>query len=344
MIVRIVSYTENGAVTAARVAEALREAGHDCRCFAQRRFALPQTEPLTQTAAEWAAEGFRTADALVFCCAAGIAVRAIAPLVKDKKTDPAVIVLDEQGRFVIPLLSGHLGGANELAQIIAEGTGAVPVITTATDLNGVFAVDVFAKKNDLRIENMTLAKDVSAALLAGEKVGFRSDLPWEGTLPDGLTKGEAELGVCVGPPRKNTPFARTLFLVPRRYAAGIGCKKGKSGEALEEFLLKQLSLCGISIEELRCVASIDLKRNEAGLTSLCRKYGLPFLTYPAEQLAAAPGNFTGSDFVLETTGVDSVCERAAVLAGGGGDLIQRKTTENGMTFALAECREVIRFE
>ena len=343
MIVRIVSYTEKGSFTALRVAGALREAGHDCRCFAQSRFALPQTEPLTQSAAEWAAEGFRTADALVFCCASGIAVRAIAPLVKDKKTDPAVVVLDEQGRFVIPLLSGHLGGANELAQIIAEGTGAVPVITTATDINGVFAVDVFAKKNHLRIEDMTLAKDVSAALLAGEKVGFKSDLPREGTLPDGLTEGEAELGICVGPPRERAPFARTLFLEPRRYAAGIGCKKGKSGEELEAFLLKQLSAAEIDISDLRCIASIDLKKDEEGLKRLCEKYRLPFFTYPADQLAAVPGDFTPSDFVKERTGVDSVCERAAVLAGGG-QLVQTKTAEDGMTFALAECEEVIRFD
>ncbi len=342
MRIRIISYTGQGRNTAAAIADALRGEGHICRRFAMPRFCLQGDEPWAGRAADWAAEGFREADALLFCCAAGIAVRAIAPSVKDKTTDPAVIVIDELGHYVIPLLSGHLGGANALAGKIAGALGATAVLTTATDLNGVFAVDVFASGNSLSIGDMALTREISAALLEGVSVGFRSDLPWEGPLPQGLTTGSAELGICISSDREAGPFARTLRLIPRRYAAGIGCRRGKSGEELEAFLLDQLAKYHITVEELRCIATIDLKADETGLISLCEKYRLPLQTWSAEQLSAVPGEFTGSVFVKAHTGVDSVCERAAVLASRG-PLIIRKTAANGMTFALAEFEEVISF-
>lgn len=343
VIIRIVSYSKRGAGTAGRIADGLRSRGHGCRCFTLPAYCPPGAEPLELSARQWAEEGFRKADALIFCCAAGITVRAIAPWVKSKKEDPAVVVVDELGRFVIPLLSGHLGGANELALMIAENIEAIPVVTTATDLNGVFAVDMFAKKNHLCIEDMQLAKEVSAALLAGKPVGFCSDMPCLGQLPAGLTKENAKLGICITKDTGKTPYNKTMRLLPKRYAAGLGCRRGKRAEEMEAFFLQRLADCGVEICELRCIASIDLKAGEPGLVTLCKKYGLPYLTYTAEQLNSVPGSFSGSEFVKKTTGVDSVCERAAVLASGG-NLIERKTAVDGMTFALAEYEEAIRFE
>jgi cobalt-precorrin 5A hydrolase len=342
MIVWLISYTVRGRALAARMADILKDLGNDCRTFALPKLAKEGDEPLTRSVTDWAGEGFATADALIFCCASGIAVRAIAPHVRDKRTDPAVLVLDERGRFVIPLLSGHLGGANALALNLARGLGATPVLTTATDVNGLFAVDVFAKANGLYIEDMTLAKAVSAALLAGEKVGFRSDLPVEGMLPRGLTAGDAELGIHITA-GNGRPFPRTLRLIPRRYAVGLGCRRGKSEAELEAFLMKNLEKCGVGLPELKALASIDLKRDEPGLVALSQKLGLPFVTYSAEELKAVPGSFTPSAFVQEVTGVDSVCERAAVLASGG-TLVVRKAAKDGMTFALAKKEEAIRFE
>jgi len=342
VIVRIVSYSERGSETAEKIAAGLRVREYECRCYAPPAYCHPDATPLEKSAQAWAQECFREADALVFCCAAGIAVRAIAPSVKNKSEDPAVVVVDELGKFAVPILSGHLGGANKLALEIARDIGALPVLTTATDLNGVFAVDVFAKNNCLRIENMQLAKEVSAALLAGQAVGFCSDLPCEGPLPAGLTSERTPLGICVTADRDKAPYDRTLRLLPERFAAGLGCRRGKSEEEMEAFFLRQLADCGVGPDELRCVASIDLKKDEAGLVALCRKYALPFVTYSAEQLGAVPGNFSASEFVKKATGVDSVCERAAVLASGG-SLIKRKTAADGMTFALAEYEGAIRF-
>ena len=342
MTIWLISYTARGRDLGARVADILRADSHSCRTFALPKFCQEADEPLTLSASDWAGAGFQQADALLFVCASGIAVRAVAPHVRDKRTDPAVLVLDEGGSFVIPLLSGHLGGANALAEALAKQLGATPVLTTATDVNSLFAVDVFAKANDLYIEDMALCKAVSAALLNREQVGFRSDLPVAGDLPKGLTAGEADLGVYVSAKDKKT-FPRTLRLVPRRYVAGLGCRRGKSEEELEAFLQEKLTRCGVGVHELKALASIDLKKDEPGLAALAHKLGLPFLTYSAAELQEAPGDFTPSAFVKETTGVDSVCERAAVLSSGG-QLVVRKVAENGMTFALAKQEEAISFE
>ena len=342
MEIRIVSYTARGEKNARRAADALIERGHACRTFALEKFCKDGDEPLVTSAVEWAREGFSAADALIFVCAAGIAVRAIAPWVRSKTTDPAVLVIDEKGTFVIPLLSGHIGGANALALALSDALGATPVITTATDLNDLFAVDVFATKNRLKITDMALAKEISAALLRGETVGFCSDLPVTGPLPNGLTEGEAALGVCVSREDK-APFPKTLRLIPKRFALGVGCKKGKDADALEAFVRRTLRMCGVSTDELFCMASIDLKHDEKGLLALSNSLGVPFYTYSADELNAVPGEFSGSAFVKETTGTDCVSERAAVKASHG-ELIVKKIAEDGMTFALAENKEGISFE
>lgn len=345
MTVWLIAYSARGCGTALRAAAALTERGCACRVFAAEKHRVSDAvEPLAASAADWARAGFDKADALVFCCAAGIAVRAIAPWVKSKKTDPAVLVVDETARFVVSLLSGHIGGANDLAAGLAADLGALPVITTATDLNGLFAVDVFAEKNHLSIESMALAKEVSAALLAGEPVGFCSDLPVRGQRPPELTEGAAALGVCVTADPDKAPWPRTLRLIPRRFVAGLGCRRGKDVGEMARFVDEKLAESGVDPRALRCIASVDLKRDEPALLSLAARCGVPFRTYSAEELNALPGEFSGSDFVKGVTGVDCVSERAAMLAAGAGAaLVRKKTAGEGMTFALAEVKEDVSF-
>ena len=259
---------------------------------------------------QWARDHFKDSDALLFIGACGIAVRAIAPLVKSKTTDPAVLVMDECGRHIIPILSGHLGGANALAEQIAEKTGAVPIITTATDVRGVPAIDTWAVHNDCAIENPAMIKDVSASALAGRMVGVA------------ITEREI-----------SPPFPVTLWLRPRTLVLGTGCRHGISTEQFEANARTFLRDCGVSLLSLTAVASIDIKREEPAITTFCERYTLPFLTYSAEELRAVPGHFFHSDFVEQTVGVGNVCERAAVKAGG--TLLTGKTAMDSMTFALA---------
>ena len=175
------------------------------------------------TLAGWTAQQFAAADALVFVGAAGIAVRAIAPHCQSKATDPAVVVLDECGRFAVPLLSGHLGGANDLACRLAAACGAVPVITTATDANGLFAVDEWAKKQNCAVWETPRIKLVSGALLAGKTVRYASPWAIAGTPPAGVAEAEepsdADFALTM------TPQGNALHLIPRIGVLGVGCKR-----------------------------------------------------------------------------------------------------------------------
>lgn len=312
------SFTEKGEALANRLKDAL--GGAAARCNA----ALPL--------AVWTAENFESKDGLVFVGAAGIAVRAIAPHVASKTTDPAVVVVDECAGYAVPLLSGHLGGANDLARKIASVCGAIPVITTATDANGAFAVDEWAKRQNCVVRNPEKIKKVSAKILAGGTVQVKSRWPIAGEIPKQvkLTKEEScdvKLDLCA-------ESKDALCLIPRIAVLGVGCKKGVSRQTLEDVLCGMLDKTGLDSHAIVSVASIDLKKEEPGLIAFCAAHGWPFLTYSAKQLQAVQGSFTSSDFVQSITGVDNVCERSAMLAAGG-TLYQQKNAGSGVTMALA---------
>ena len=294
----------------------------------------------------WAGEQMAAHHALVFIGACGIAVRAIAPWITDKLHDSPVLVMDEQGQYVIPLLSGHVGGANELAVRLAGELGAIPVITTATDLHGSFAVDLFAKRNDLWIRNREGIARVSAKVLAGEKITLSvqtGHLAADEIIPP-------ELRLCAYPPTEKVDVliaddteeifrkeTAELLLQPKKYILGVGCKKGTDSAKLENFLTKILEEQGIAMEQIAALASIDVKKEERCLLDFSEKYRIPFRTYSAQELQAVPGTFHGSDFVKAQVGVDNVCERAAMKAAGtGGQICLSKQAQDGMTVAVAE--------
>jgi len=279
-------------------------------------------------------------DVLVFVGATGIAVRAVAPHVASKKSDPAVICMDEAGRFVIPLLSGHIGGANALARRLAAALDATPVVTTATDVNGRFSVDTWATEHGMAITSMALAKRVSAEILTRD-IPFWSDATRPDKLAEGLVWSDCgELGVCASI-HDIKPFSDTLLLVPCVLRVGIGCRRGTPAQAIEAAVQRVFSENNLRSEAVAGVASIDVKSDEAGLFECCRSRGWPVKFYTAAQLNAVPGSFTRSEFVQNTVGVDNVCERAA--AASGGKIIVRKTALNGVTVAVAEMKWGIEF-
>ena len=293
----------------------------------------------------WTSAHFNQADALVYVGAAGIAVRAIAPFIKSKTTDPAVIVIDEGGSFIIPVLSGHLGGANDLARELASAAGGIPVITTATDVNGRFAVDEWAKRQNCAVKNPSRIRMVSSKILSGETVKVWSRWPVQGDapefvrpadekeMPDAVVDIYRESGpVCV--PDGNVP----LKLVPRIAVVGIGCRRGTAEEQIEACFRQFLEENGIEEEAVCLAASIDLKKEEPGLVQFCEQHGLPFVTYTADELKQVRGDFSVSEFVKSVTGVDNVCERSALCAAGNEEadrLLVKKTKYEGVTMALA---------
>ncbi len=283
-------------------------------------------------------------DCLVFVGAVGIAVRAIAPFIKSKQTDPAVICLDEKGEHVIPILSGHLGGANNYSLIIAQLLGGHAVITTATDINNVFAVDVWAKQNDYYCYNKDGIKYVSSSMLKGEKIGFCTELPLKSKLPDFFTNETPQTGICITENvSEQKPFENTLYLIPKNYVLGIGCRKNTDSEIFEKTVAKILTENNIKIETVCAVTSIDLKKSEKAILNFCNKYKIKFVTYRAEELNAVTGEFAQSGFVKSVTGTDNVCERSAALYTGENEFCIKKTAENGITLAAVKRKTEVAF-
>jgi cobalt-precorrin 5A hydrolase len=291
------------------------------------------------TLAEQAAAAFRGGAALIFIGACGIAVRTVAPLLQSKDRDPAVVVIDEGASWVISLASGHLGGANALTREIAALLHSSPVITTATDINRVFAVDMWARDNGLVISSLEKAKRVSAGLLAGEEIFLKSDYPVTGPIPEGIKQTaldfDAPFGIAVSIYRTHESWLR---LVPLCLYLGIGCRKGIPAEEIQNAVEAALDLKKIDLGSVAGVGTITAKKDEAGLCSLCDKKGWPLFVYSPEELRDLPGQFTASDFVRSVTGVDNVCERAAFLASGRGKPVFKKFSHPGVTIAAAEGR------
>lgn len=341
MKLAIFAYSRRGCETALRVQGALCAPADECRCFAPAKYADGAVQPIVPPYNQFTGPLFAWADALVFVGAVGIAVRSIAPYVRDKRTDPAVLGVDELGRFVIPLLSGHIGGANALARRAANVLGAAAVITTATDINSRFSADAWAARHGLAITDMSASKAVSAAILEGV-VPLCCDFPIVGGLPSGTAAGDTgEVGICISWKQKK-PFAETLLLVPPVLHLGLGCRRGIAVEAIRDAVNRVLEDHGIHPGAIKCAATIDLKRDEPGLLAYCVQQGWPISFYSAQQLRAVEGEFTPSERVLQVTGVDNVCERAAMMCAHR--LVVRKTACNGVTVALAEERWEAHFE
>ncbi|MDO4273152.1 MAG: cobalt-precorrin 5A hydrolase [Eubacteriales bacterium] len=366
MKISMICFSLTGRETGERLQEALKSQGHKVILDKKSKYL---DDSIEESVSVWTGRQFPEADGILFIGACGIAVRSIAPYVVSKKADPAVLVADECGKYVISLLSGHLGGANDLAQSMAEILGAVPVITTATDLHDRFAVDVFAKRNRCAVFLMGAAKDVSAALLAGKQVGFYSEFPYEGELPQGLILCDKEgqplpgglsgragthqqgqmkvcpqVGVAVTLHRDCIPFSSTVHVVPKILYLGMGCRKGKSEKDIFSLMKEVLDRDALYLEAAAGIASIGLKKDEPGFKALSESLSIPFETFSEEELQAVKGDFTPSAFVKSVAGVDNVCERSAVLASGQGRLIQRKQASGGVTAALAVRDWRIRFE
>lgn len=304
------AFSERGAALALRIAEAM-----DGTAWAPERYARGGVLPFGTSLSEWTRARFEDAYAIVFVSSCGIAVRAAAPYLKGKDKDPAIVVTDERGINVISLLSGHIGGANDLTKKIAALIGANPVVTTATDVNGITPPDLWAIENNCAIENLPAAKRVAAEILAHH-----------------------EVGVAVTDELQSAPYPVTLWLRPKNLIVGIGCKRNTDAETMRERFIEFMDDSGFSPLSVAAVASIDRKKDESAIIDLAEYYKIPFKTFSAEELMALPGTFTPSPAALAAVGVDNVCERAALAASCGGYMVRLKKKYPGITFALARKR------
>jgi len=290
---------------------------------------------------------WRYSKNLIFIMATGIVVRTIAPLLKDKRTDPAVVVLDEKGRYVISLLSGHLGGANKLAGEIAVFLGAQAVITTASDVQGRIALDIWADERGLYVEDFERLRRLSAKIVNGKSVKVYTGNPV--VLPD--VPDEFNM---VGSPDKAEIIIseelykrKALYLRPRNLFAGIGCNRGTTKYEIQNEFTSLLKKNRLSAHSIAGIASIDLKNDEEGLLEFAEDNGLPIRFFPGDALNAAADELgiKGSKQVRAATGAAAVCEPAAVLAARQAsdriDLIIPKVKRGNVTLAIARAKSTL---
>ncbi len=300
-----------------------------------------------------AGRAMRERDGLIFICAAGIAVRAVAPHLRGKHIDPAVVALDEKGRYCVSLVSGHLGGANSLARRVASILGAEPVITTATDIHGLACIEDIAARFGLEIDDARKIKAVNSALLSGGPVlivdrdrerlhGIRAFLSGSGLFRfaarvPGRPRAKAYAVVSAredaGLPK--TVSMRAVLLRPKELVVGIGCGKGVAEKEVFSAIGAVLKEAGLTLKAVRNLATIDMKRREKGLLAFAEKAGLRIDFFSARELNRRALH-KGSRVVLERTGAFAVAAPAAILSSGAKRLCMGKRRIGRVTAAIAK--------
>lgn len=291
------------------------------------------------------ARNFRAYDGHVLFCASGIVVRALAPLLEHKAKDPGVVVVDQQGRWAVSLVAGHLGGANELAQQVAEVLGGQAVITTATDSAGAPSLELAAKRAGCRVENLGALARLSGDLLAGRRVGVFDPEGWLGRhltdWPDDFDFISAEPSPLADAPplvwvgwRGLEPPKSWLVVRPPCLCVGLGCNRGTTLEELRSFLDGVFKEKKLSRSSIACLASLEAKSDESGLLALAEelKVGVRFFSTDRINGIKAPNP---SEVVERHMGVKSVCEAAAMLAADSPRLLVEKIKRDNATLAVA---------
>ena len=338
--IRVAALTPGGAALARRLARELPGA----QVFLPHHLAVPPEEVPFARIAEVVAAAFAQREPLVCIMAAGIVVRSIGPHLQGKDQDPPVVVVDEAGQFAISLVSGHLGGANDLARQVAAITSGAPVITTATDVAGLPAFDVLAGRLGLIIENIAAVREVHAALLQGRTVQVVDP---EDVLNESLAaypdlfhcEGEMDKAlagagptVYVGCQERSWP-AHWLILRPRRLVAGLGCHAGTPAGEILALITETFQEEGLSLKCLKSMATIEARKDEPGLIGAARQLGVEFLWFSRKDLEGITVPHP-SPHAAQHLGVASVSE-AAALKGAGGELVVGKRKGKNATLAVA---------
>ncbi|WP_032121523.1 cobalt-precorrin 5A hydrolase [Clostridium amazonitimonense] len=278
-------------------------------------------------------------EGIIFISATGIAVRAIAPNITTKDKDPAVIVIDNNAKYVISLLSGHLGGANDLCVSISKILKAEAVITTATDTLGKTAPDIIAKSNELIIEDLKKAKEISALLVENKKVYFKDEKSLI-SLPKGYIENPSEALASVIVTNKDKIDIGTnpcLKLIRRDIVLGIGCKKDYSPLEMKKKVLQTLSDYNIDKRSVRTISTVEVKRNERAIKDLARDLECSLNIFSLEEIKKVQYKYEGSNFVEKTIGVKAVAEPVVELSRA--KAFTKKLSLEGMTLCIGELEE-----
>ncbi len=354
--IAVVAITRRGVETGLKIKETLECAGITSTVYSPKKYTQHGVVALDKKLADFIKDTYSLVDGLVAVMATGIIIRAVAPHLENKLTDPAVIGVDATGKFVISLLSGHYGGANELAKIIAKGIGGTAVITTASDSVGKQSVDELARILHLTIQNPESLVSVNAAIVNGDRlvVVLISDVKIPINQIGGYEMKEAadggqaleiinnyDAGVII----TKEPLSIAKFVKPftilraKSVVVGLGARKDSSEESIIEAVDIALERVHIPLASVNCFATVDIKRSSVAMVKAAENMGKPleFLSVDALRSLNHKDLSPDSKMVQQKIGVGGVCERAALLvAGENSKLILKKTKLNGVTVAIAE--------
>lgn len=268
---------------------------------------------------------------IIFVCSTGIAVRISAPFLQSKTSDPAIVVVDDLGRYAISLVSGHLGGANELTRKIATCLGCQPIITTATDSRGIEAIDLFAQKHDYIIEDFASVKKITSLMIEGKNIQLFT--PFDEKIHyTHLVERNPDACIYVSyldPIACNVPYC---VLRPRVLHVGIGCRKGKSKEEILNAIQHAFQVNHLNLKCIKSVATIELKKDEPGIIQTCEALNCELQIFNNHEIEKIQHYFKASRFVKQHTGVTSVSEPCAYLASK--KLLVHKIAMNGITVSI----------
>lgn len=290
---------------------------------------------------DFVGEVFQSYEILIFIMATGIVVRSIAPYLEHKAVDPAIIVMDDQGKYAIPILSGHIGEANKYSIELAQKMGAQAIVTTASDIRDLIAVDTLAMKHNLSIDNFMSAKEITAMLLDGDDIGVLSEVGLSEKFPENVFLieekdiNEVDGIIFIGMAKRSfcKPFVR---LIPRKYTVGIGCKKGMGIEHILNKIEETFTELGLEAKAISKFATVDVKQEEEGILAAAKHYHVRLEIIEREDILAVEDKFLTSDFVKETIGVGAVAEPCGYLASGRGKCIMEKKAYDGLTLSIWE--------
>lgn len=354
--IAIIALTTKGVETAAKISAALEKLHIKNSLYSPEQCVQDWIIPLDMRLGEFVKDIFGKVDAIIAVMATGIIVRAIAPCLKSKLTDPAVVCVDVSGRFTISLLSGHYGGANELTRIIARETGATPVITTASEVLGKISVDEVARLLHFKIQNPNSLVAVNSALVNDKRVVLI--LVGDVQIPQNTIAGyevkranTAEQAAALlkdfdaGAIIAETPLSTdklpkpATVLMPKKVVVGVGARKNASENQIITAVDSALARVNLPVERVELLATVDIKKDSVSMINAAKKLGLPidFVSVEALRSVKHEGLSPDSNLVEEKIGVGGVCERAALItAGKKANLILKKIKMNGVTVAIAE--------
>ena len=310
--------------------------------FTLLKYSDDNTIPMTDGFKNTVSQIFNSYDSLYFIMASGIVVRTIALLLKSKDVDPAVITSDEDGKFIVSLLSGHLGGANELASLIAETIGGIPIISTASDVSGSIAVDTIAMKLKAHLRDLESAKDVTALIVNGEKVELKlpknmmvnSDFLCLDNCKKTKNIKSDTTGIVVVSNRQNIKLTQ---IIPKNIILGIGCRRDTLSKTILDGIESTMKEYNLHMGSIKHIATVDVKADEIGLLEACNRLNKKLIIIDRKHIKPIQDNYEGSDFVEKTIGVRSVSAPVAYLSSNKkGRFIVEKIRYNGVTISIYE--------